>query len=59
MLSESKKKANRKWNDNNLERLYVTVRKGEKETIKQAAKAKDETLNGYIVKAIKQRMDSD
>lgn len=59
MLSESQKKASRKWNDNNLERLYVTVKKGQKDLIKQMAESKGETLNGYIVRAIQMRMDED
>lgn len=59
MTSESQKKASRKWNDNNLERLYVTVKKGQKDQIKQIAESKGETINGYIVKAIQKRMDED
>lgn len=59
MLSESQRKASRKWNDNNLERLYVTVKKGQKDIIKQVAESKGESLNGYIVKAIQKRIDED
>lgn len=54
--TKAQQKANRKWNENNLERLYVTVKKGEKAEIKNAADAANESLNSYIVNAIHERM---
>lgn len=54
--TKAQQKANRKWNENNLERLYVTVKKGEKEEIKKAAEKADESMNAYIVNAIQERM---
>lgn len=54
--TKAQQKANRKWNENNLERLYVTVKKGEKVEIKNAADAANESLNSYIVNAIHERM---
>ena len=35
--SESQKKASRKWNANNLDRIYITVRKGQKDIIQEIA----------------------
>lgn len=58
-ISKSRQKANRKWNDNNLERLYVTVRTGQKDKIKSEADKQGESLNSYIVNAVKQRMKRD
>ena len=58
-ISKSRQKANRKWNDNNLERLYVTVRKGQKEIIKEEAGKQGESLNSYIVNSVKQRLKRD
>jgi predicted HicB family RNase H-like nuclease len=55
-ISKSRQNANRKWNDNNLERLYVTVRNGQKDKIKSEADKQGESLNSYIVNAVKQRM---
>ena len=54
--SKAQQRANRKWNENNLERLYVTVKKGEKEEIKAAAEKVNESLNSYIVSAIHEKM---
>lgn len=54
--SKAQQIANRKWNENNLERLYVTVKKGEKEEIKKAADAANESMNAFIVNAIHEKM---
>lgn len=54
--SKAQQKANRKWNESNLERLYVTVKKGEKAEIKAAAENAKESLNSYIVSAIHEKM---
>lgn len=54
--TKAQQKANRKWNESNLERLYVTVKKGEKAEIKKAADEMNESLNSYIVSAIHEKM---
>lgn len=55
-MSEAKKRANKKWNDENLkeryDRIQVVVPKGKKEHIQLAAKASGESTNAYINKAI-------
>jgi Protein of unknown function (DUF1778). len=52
-------KAKRKYNAKAYDRLYPFVKKGEKEKIEQAAAAVGESLNDYIVKAIRQRMEQE
>lgn len=54
--TKAQQNANRKWNESNLERLYVTVKKGEKEKIKNAATDAKQSLNSYIVSAINEKM---
>ena len=38
----------RKWNENNLDRIYITVPKGMKSVIKRHADKNKETVNGLI-----------
>lgn len=54
-LSDAKKRANTKWNKNNLDRIQIVVRKGGKKVIKELAKTNGESLNAYILNAIKLR----
>lgn len=58
-ISKAQQKANRKWNENNLDRLYVTVPKGQKDIIKSIAESKGESVNSYINKAIQKQLDED
>lgn len=44
---------------NNYDRISITVPKGEKAVIKELAAAAGESVNGYIYKAIQQRMASE
>ena len=61
-LSESKKKSNKKWNDENLNKIYdhvhLVLPKGEKEKIKAHAEKNGESLNGYINRLIEQDMNT-
>ena len=50
--SKAQQKANRKWNENNLDRLYIFVPKGQKEIIKMIAESKNISINKYITNAI-------
>lgn len=59
ITSKAQIKANRKWNEENLDRIYLTVKKGNKEVIKQHAINQGETLNGYILKSIEMRMNKE
>lgn len=58
-VSKAKQKANRKWNENNLERIYVTVKKGQKSIIENAAKNNNQSVNAYINQAITEKMERD
>lgn len=55
-LTEARSRANKKWDAENLERIHVVVRAGEKEQIRAAADAAGESLNHYIIAAVKERM---
>ena len=62
-MSEAKKRANKKWNDANMkdryDRVQLVLPKGEKERVQAAAQASGESVNGYIGKAISERMARD
>ena len=57
--TKAQQKANRKWNENNLERIYVTVKKGQKAIIENAALQNNQSLNAYINQAITEKMERD
>ena len=60
-LSEARKKANKKWNDEHLaeryDRIQIVVAKGQKEVIQSAAAVCGESVSEYIKKAVIQRME--
>ena len=60
-MSEARKKANQKWNDENLkvryDRIQIVVAKGQKEVIQAAAAACGESVSEYIKNAVAQRME--
>lgn len=60
-MSEAKKRANEKWNNENLKKKYdriqIVVPKGKKEIIQSAAKASGESVNAFINRAIDILMD--
>ena len=60
-LSEAKKRANKKWNDENMkeryDRIQLVVPKGGKEMIQAAAQTQGQSVNAYIYEAVKQRME--
>ena len=62
-LSESRKRANKKWNDENLkikyERIQLVVPKGHKDKIKAHAQQRGESVNGFIGRAIDETMERD
>ena len=47
----------RKFNEDKYDRLYITVPKGHKSTIGQAAELVDESINEFVSKAIDERME--
>lgn len=62
-LSEARKRANKKWNDENLNKLYdrvsVLVPKGKKDIIKSHAEQNGESVNGFINRAIDETIEQD
>ena len=55
-LSESQRKANDKYFKENYQRLAISYPKEFCEKVKEAAARQDESLAGYVRKAIEQRM---
>ena len=58
-VSKAQQKAVAKYMKNNYDEIKVRVEKGKREIIKTAATAAGESVNGYIKKAVDQRMDRD
>lgn len=58
-MGKSATKAKNKYNAENYERISLNVPKGEKEVIREHAEAMDETLNGFINRAINETMERD
>jgi hypothetical protein len=60
ILSDAKKKANKKWNDAHMkeryDRIQLVVPKGQKSQIQAHAKKLGKTLNGFVVRAINDSM---
>jgi len=48
-----------KWQAENRERINMVVPKGYKEKVKSIARKTGESLNGYIKKAVDERMERD
>lgn len=49
----------RKWNNENYEYTQLVTQKGEKTLIKQAAQRAGQSVNAYILQAIKFRMEQE
>ena len=58
-LSESRKRANAKWNKENLDRIQLVARKGLKEKIVKVASEHGDSLNHYILESVLMRMESE
>lgn len=58
-LTEARRRANKKWNDENMreryDRIQLVVPKGRKAELQAAAQEQGESLNGFISKAIEER----
>lgn len=57
--TEKKKESNRRWDENNIERITVAVPKGKKQAIKEHATAKEESISGFVNRAIAETMERD
>ena len=58
-VSKAQQKAVAKYMKNNYDEIKVRVEKGKREIIKAAAEQAGESLNGYIKKAVDERMERD
>jgi len=58
-ISKAQQKAVHKYVKENYDRLNISVPKGQKAIIKVAAESKGESLNGYVVQAVDERMERD
>ena len=60
-LSEARKRANKKWNDENqakrYDRIQLVVPKGRKADVEAYASAHSETVNGLVNKLLRQLLD--
>ena len=60
-ISEARKKANKKWNDAHMKERYDRIQlvspKGEGDAIKAAAAASGQSVNSYILSAVREKMD--
>ncbi len=57
--SEAKRASNRRWDEQNIERLTVAVPIGKKQIIKDHAAARGEKISGFINRAIDEAMERD
>lgn len=57
--SDAQRKAVAKYNAANYDRIELRVGKGEKELLKSHAEKRQETLNSFINRAIKETMERD
>lgn len=62
-MSEARKRANKKWNDENMrikyDRIQLVVAKGQKEVLQSIAKEQGASLNGYTKQALKAKIKAD
>ena len=56
---KSSTRAKNKYRDKTYDRMEVTLPKGKKAIIQAHAETQGESLNAYIVEAIRQRLESD
>lgn len=57
--TESKKKSNRKWDSENLDRMSIAVPKGKRDVIKSHASLMGESVNQFIGRAIDETIQRD
>lgn len=58
-VSKAQQKATNKWIAKTYDRINLTVPKGRKEEIKAHAEAQNESVNGFISRAIDETMQRD
>lgn len=58
-ISKAQQKATAKYVKNNYDRIEIKVPKGSKSLIEAAAKADNQSINGYVKKAVKAQYEAD
>ncbi len=58
MATEAQRRANAKYHES-LERLYIRTPKGYKEEIQTHAEARGESVNSFVLRAIKETIERD
>ena len=58
-VSKAQQKAVAKYIKNNYDRIELKVIKGAKNLIEEAAKANNESINGYVKRAVKAQYEAD
>lgn len=59
MSGKTSTASKRKYNNANYEYIQVVVQKGNKDIVKAAAAKAGESVNAYILEAIRRRMEQD
>ena len=57
MQTEAQKRANRKYNQEKCDSIRIRVQKGDKAKIAAFARANGESMNGMIVRLIREEME--
>ncbi|EJU22538.1 hypothetical protein HMPREF1143_1773 [Peptoanaerobacter stomatis] len=57
-MSKSATDSKRRYNEKNYDRLYITVKAGEKEKINNIAKKQNQSLNDFVNSAIYNYIDN-
>jgi len=58
-ISEAQKRAVARYNNANYDKLTVRIKKGQRDILKAHAEEQGESLNGWIVSAIKAKLKQD
>lgn len=62
-ISESKKRANKKWNDENMnvkyDHIHLVIPKGKKAELQEHAANQGESLNAFVNRAIDNQIKND
>ena len=59
MATKARLEANKKYNAENYDEIKLRVHKGQKELIQAHAEQRGESLNGFVLRAIKLAMELD
>lgn len=58
-MGKASTRAKNKWQKNNVDRVNLTMPKGEKDVVRSHAELRGESLNGFINRAIEETMARD